>query len=208
MCDFDAARISAQGQRDQRIRSGDRKACCGWYSTSIKGLDPPSRKPQGVRSRRVSDDRRAGRPVGRAACAGRAVILGKSTTSEFGCKAVGDSPLTGNYAPILWNTNKGRRGVKRGAAAFWLRHRAVPYAIGHGWWRLTLRIPASLCGLFRHQGNSGAFPVFPNISHANTWQHVGTAARTPQMRQRIAVIAGFDTGVIRAAFSRADLFRA
>ena len=33
-----------------------------------------------------------------------AIILGKSTTSEFGCKAVGDNPLTG-ITRNPWDTN-------------------------------------------------------------------------------------------------------
>ena len=47
------------------------------------------------------------------------VIIGKTTTSEFGCKAVGDSPLTGitrnpwNLAKNAWRLERGRSGQRR-----------------------------------------------------------------------------------------------
>ena len=52
--------------------------------------------------------------VERARKAG-AVVIGKTTTSEFGCKPVGDSPLTG-ITRNPWNTDKTPGGSKIGRA--------------------------------------------------------------------------------------------
>ena len=57
-----------------------------------------------------------------------AVLLGKSTTSEFGCKAVGDSPLTG-ITRNPWNTDLTPGGSSCGAAAM-VSAGIVPYALG------------------------------------------------------------------------------
>jgi aspartyl-tRNA(Asn)/glutamyl-tRNA(Gln) amidotransferase subunit A len=57
-----------------------------------------------------------------------AVLLGKSTTSEFGCKAVGDSPLTG-ITRNPWNLDLTPGGSSCGAAAM-VAAGIVPYALG------------------------------------------------------------------------------
>ena len=46
----------------------------------------------------------------------RGVIIGKTTTSEFGCKTVGDSPLTG-ITRNPWDLSKTPGGSSAGAAA-------------------------------------------------------------------------------------------
>ena len=53
--------------------------------------------------------------VERAKRAG-AILIGKTTTSEFGCKGVGDSPLTG-ITRNPWNLQKTPGGSSAGAAA-------------------------------------------------------------------------------------------
>ncbi|MEX2036392.1 MAG: amidase, partial [Xanthobacteraceae bacterium] len=52
--------------------------------------------------------------VERAKAAG-GILIGKTTTSEFGCKAVGDSPLTG-VTRNPWNLGKTPGGSSAGAA--------------------------------------------------------------------------------------------
>src|ERR1051326_3033462 len=54
-------------------------------------------------------------PVERAQRAG-GILIGKTTTSEFGCKAVGDSPLTG-ITRNPWNLQKTPGGSSAGAAS-------------------------------------------------------------------------------------------
>ena len=82
--------------------------------------------------------------VERARAAG-AVIIGKTTTSEFGCKGVCDSPLTGVTANP-WNLKRTPGGSSGGAAA---SIAAGVTSIGLGTdGGGSVRIPASFTGLF------------------------------------------------------------
>ena len=56
------------------------------------------------------------------------VIIGKTTTSEFGCKAVGDSPLTG-ITRNPWDLSKTPGGSSAGAAAS-VAAGVTPFALG------------------------------------------------------------------------------
>ena len=102
-----------------------------------------------------------------------AVLLGKSTTSEFGCKAVGDSPLTG-ITRNPWNLDMTTGGSSCGAAAM-VAAGIVPYAIGTDGGG-SIRIPASLTGLFGIKANFGRVPVYP-VSATPTLAHVGPLCR-------------------------------
>ena len=102
-----------------------------------------------------------------------AVLLGKSTTSEFGCKAVGDSPLTG-ITKNPWNLDLTPGGSSCGAAAM-VASGIVPYAIGTDGGG-SIRIPASLTGLFGIKANFGRVPVYP-VSATPTLAHVGPLTR-------------------------------
>ena len=102
-----------------------------------------------------------------------AVLLGKSTTSEFGCKAVGDSPLTG-ITRNPWNLDLTPGGSSCGAAAM-VSAGIVPYAIGTDGGG-SVRIPASLTGLFGIKANFGRVPVYP-VSATPTLAHVGPLTR-------------------------------
>ena len=57
------------------------------------------------------------------------VIIGKTTTSEFGCKAVGDSPLTG-ITRNPWDLAKTPGGSSAGAAAS-VAGGVTPFALGY-----------------------------------------------------------------------------
>ena len=102
-----------------------------------------------------------------------AVLLGKSTTSEFGCKAVGDSPLTG-ITRNPWNLELTPGGSSCGAAAM-VSSGIVPYALGTDGGG-SVRIPASLTGLFGIKANFGRVPVYP-VSATPTLAHVGPLCR-------------------------------
>jgi aspartyl-tRNA(Asn)/glutamyl-tRNA(Gln) amidotransferase subunit A len=111
--------------------------------------------------------------VERAKRAG-AIIIGKTTTSEFGCKAVGDSPLTG-VTRNPWNLQKTPGGSSAGAAAS-VAAGITPLALatdGGG----SLRIPGCLTGLAAIKGQFGRIPVWP-VSATTTLSHVGPMART------------------------------
>lgn len=187
--DFEAARISAR-MTDQRIYRGERIGVLDGIPTSIKDLIAVKEMPQRFGSRAIS-----GAPVAadapsveRLRKAG-AVILGKSTTSEFGCKAVGDSPLTG-ITRNPWNTEKTPGGSSCGAAAM-VAAGLVPYAIGTDGGG-SIRIPAALCGLFGIKAQFGRVPVFPT-SATPTLAHVGPLTRNVEDAATVlSVIAGYD----------------
>ena len=115
------------------------------------------------------------------------VILGKSTTSEFGCKAVGDSPLTG-ITRNPWNPDCTPGGSSAGAAAL-VASGISPVSIGTDGGG-SIRIPAALSGLYGIKAQFGRVPVYPT-SATPTLAHVGPLARTVEdAALMLSVIAG------------------
>jgi len=118
-----------------------------------------------------------------------ACIIGKTTTSEFGCKAVGDCPLTG-ATRNPWNPAKTPGGSSAGAVAS-VAAGVTPFAIGTDGGG-SIRIPASLTGVFAIKPQFGRIPVFP-VTAAPTLQHVGIAARTVRdAALLLGAVAGHD----------------
>lgn len=103
-----------------------------------------------------------------------AIILGKTTTPEFGWKGVTDSPLTG-ITRNPWKLSTTPGGSSGGASA----------AIAAGMGQLglgtdgggSIRIPASLAGIVGIKANFGRVPAYPP-SFFGTVAHVGPMART------------------------------
>jgi aspartyl-tRNA(Asn)/glutamyl-tRNA(Gln) amidotransferase subunit A len=101
-----------------------------------------------------------------------AVLVGKTTTPEFGWKGVTDGPLTG-VTRNPWDTSKTAGGSSGGAAA------AV--ATGMGTISLgtdgggSIRIPASFSGVFGLKPTYGLVPLYP-ASPFGTLSHVGPLA--------------------------------
>lgn len=102
------------------------------------------------------------------------ILIGKTTTSEFGCKPVGDSPLTG-VTRNPWNLDKTPGGSSAGAAAS-VAAGITPLALGTDGGG-SIRIPSSFTGLFGLKGHFGRVPVWPT-SATPTLAHVGPMART------------------------------
>jgi aspartyl-tRNA(Asn)/glutamyl-tRNA(Gln) amidotransferase subunit A len=127
--------------------------------------------------------------VERAKRAG-AIVIGKTTTSEFGCKAVGDSPLTG-ITRNPWNLAKTPGGSSAGAAAS-VAAGITPIALGTDGGG-SLRIPGSLTGLAAIKGQFGRIPVWP-VSATTTLSHVGPMARTVEDAALLFMAcAGYDS---------------
>jgi len=101
-------------------------------------------------------------------------VIGKTTTSEFGCKGVGDSPLTG-ITRNPWNLAKTPGGSSAGAAAS-VAAGITPFALGTDGGG-SVRIPGCLTGLAAIKGQFGRIPVWP-VSATTTLAHVGPMART------------------------------
>ncbi len=187
--DFDGALTQAQAA-EARLMRGERLGDLDGIPTSIKDLIAVAGMPQRSGSVATADVLvTADAPsVGRLRQAG-AVILGKSTTSEFGCKAVGDSPLTG-ITRNPWDPTRTPGGSSCGAAAM-VAAGLVPYAIGTDGGG-SVRIPAALCGLFGIKAQFSRVAIFPT-SATPTLAHVGPLARNAEDAGIVlSVISGFD----------------
>src|SRR5499427_6987936 len=103
-----------------------------------------------------------------------AVILGKTTTPEFGWKGVTDSPLTG-ITRNPWNPQKTPGGSSGGAAAA-VAAGMGPLAVGTDGGG-SIRIPCSFTGLFGIKPSFGRVPAWP-LSPFGTVAHVGPITRT------------------------------
>ena len=104
----------------------------------------------------------------------RAVLLGKTTTPEFGWKAVTDGPLTG-ITRNPWNVAKTPGGSSGGAAAA-VAAGMGPLAIGTDG-AGSIRIPAAFTGIFGLKPSFGRVPAWP-LSLFGTVSHVGPMTRT------------------------------
>jgi aspartyl-tRNA(Asn)/glutamyl-tRNA(Gln) amidotransferase subunit A len=118
-----------------------------------------------------------------------AVILGKTTSPEFGWKALGDSPLTG-ITRNPWKTDRTPGGSSAGAA--------VAAASGMGALHIgtdgggSIRIPASFCGIFGLKPTYGRVPQFPPSPFAVV-SHAGPMTRTVgDAALMLTVLAGAD----------------
>jgi aspartyl-tRNA(Asn)/glutamyl-tRNA(Gln) amidotransferase subunit A len=126
--------------------------------------------------------------VERAKAAG-AILIGKTTTSEFGCKPVGDSPLTG-ITRNPWNLEKTPGGSSAGAAAS-VAAGITPFALGTDGGG-SVRIPCGFTGLAGIKAHFGRVPVWP-ASATPTLAHVGAIARNVgDAALLIAAIGGYD----------------
>lgn len=172
--DIEGARQGALAAQDRQMQ-GARLSPLDGIPTSIKDLIAQRDLPQRFGSRTTSDIPSGddAPSVARLRAAG-AVLLGKSNTSEFGCKAVGDCPLTG-ITRNPWNTDLTPGGSSCGAGAM-VAAGLVPYALGTDGGG-SIRIPAALCGLFGIKGQFGRVPVYP-VSATPTLAHVGPLSRT------------------------------
>ncbi|GAA1195536.1 amidase [Streptomyces hebeiensis] len=102
-----------------------------------------------------------------------AVLVGKTTTPEFGWKGVTDSPLDGvTRNPYdLSRTSGGSSGGSAAAVALG----AAPLSIGTDGGG-SVRIPASFCGIFGLKPTYGRVPLYPS-SPFGTLAHAGPMTR-------------------------------
>ncbi len=103
-----------------------------------------------------------------------AVLVGKTTTPEFGWKGVTDSPLTG-ITRNPWNPQKTPGGSSGGAVAA-VAAGMAPLAVGTDGGG-SIRIPCSFTGLFGLKPSFGRVPAWP-LSPFGTVAHVGPIARS------------------------------
>lgn len=103
-----------------------------------------------------------------------AVLIGKTTTPEFGWKGVTDSPLTG-ITRNPWNPSTTPGGSSGGSAAA-LAARFAPLALGTDGGG-SIRMPAHFTATFGLKPSFGRVPAWP-LSLFGTLAHVGPMART------------------------------
>src|SRR5579863_10525706 len=103
-----------------------------------------------------------------------AIILGKTTTSEFGWTGVSHSPLTGiTHNPWKYGYNAGASSAGAGAAAaagFGPLHQGSD---GAG----SIRMPSHFCGVFGLKPTFGRVPYYP-VSTGDFTSHMGPMTRT------------------------------
>src|SRR5712671_13440 len=87
-----------------------------------------------------------------------AVILGKTTTPEFGWKAIGDSPLTG-ITRNPWNPERTPGGSSAGAAAACAAGIGPLHVGSDG--AGSIRIPSAFTGIFGIKPTFGRVPAYP-----------------------------------------------
>src|SRR5665213_2818318 len=103
-----------------------------------------------------------------------AVLIGKTTTPEYGWKGSTDSPLTG-ITRNPWNRNKTPGGSSGGSSAA-LAARFAPLALGTDGGG-SIRIPASFTNAYGLKPSFGRVPAYP-LSPFGTVAHVGPMTRT------------------------------
>ncbi len=188
---LDPADVMAQARAlDDRIAKSEDPGPLAGLPVPIKDLIAMRGAPTAFGSRLMAGNViDADAPATARIRAAGAVMLGKSTTSEFGCKAVGDSPLTG-ITRNPWNPDVTPGGSSAGAGAL-AAAGIVPVTIGTDGGG-SVRIPASLCGLFGMKGHFGRVPVWP-VSATATLAHVGPLSRDVRdSALMMNVISGFD----------------
>jgi len=103
-----------------------------------------------------------------------AVLIGKTTTPEFGWKGTNDAPLTG-VTRNPWDLDKTPGGSSGGAGAA-LAAGFCPLAIGTDAGG-SIRIPASFSGVFGLKPTGGLVAMWP-ASPFGTLAHLGPMSRT------------------------------
>lgn len=182
--------LAAANRADQCLSKGGQMGPLHGLPISVKDLIAVGRVRQTFGSRVMAHHiAQSDAPaVARVRAAG-ACIVGTTTTSEFGCKAVGDSPLTG-VTRNPWNTDKTPGGSSCGAAAS-VAAGVTPFALGTDGGG-SIREPSSFTGLFGIKAQFGRVPVFP-ASATPTLAHVGPLARTVRdAALLLGAISGYD----------------
>ncbi len=118
-----------------------------------------------------------------------AVLIGKTTTPEFGWKGVTDSPLTG-ITRNPWNPAM-TPGGSSGGAAVQVACGMGPIGIGTDGGG-SIRIPSSFTGVFGFKPSYGRVPAWP-ASQVGTLAHAGPMTRSVlDAALAMAVISGWD----------------
>jgi aspartyl-tRNA(Asn)/glutamyl-tRNA(Gln) amidotransferase subunit A len=151
--------LAAARASEERWRRGEPAGLVDGVPTSVKDVILMKGHPTRRGSRTTSETPEAeDAPITARLREHGAVFIGKTTAPEFGWKGVGDSPLTG-ITRNPWNLGKTPGGSSAGAAS--------SIAVGMGALAIgsdgggSIRIPASLTGVFGHKPTVGRVPYYP-----------------------------------------------
>jgi Asp-tRNA(Asn)/Glu-tRNA(Gln) amidotransferase A subunit family amidase len=170
----DTARQAAQAA-ERAVMHGDRLGPLHGVPVSIKDLVIT----KDVRTMRGSklyehDVPTEDAPVVERLKAAGAIILGKTTTPEFGFKGVTDSLVTG-ISRNPWNLDRTPGGSSGGAGSA-VATGMGPLAVGTDGGG-SIRIPSSFCGIYGLKPHVGRVPVYP-ASATGDLSHAGPMTRT------------------------------
>jgi aspartyl-tRNA(Asn)/glutamyl-tRNA(Gln) amidotransferase subunit A len=172
------------------LMRGDALGALHGLPFSVKDLISVEGLPYTFGSRAMADNiGKVDAPSVERARAAGAILIGKTTTSEFGCKPVGDSPLTGvTRNPIDLKLTPG--GSSAGGAAS-VAAGITPFALGTDGGG-SIRIPAAFTGTFGFKANFGRVPVWPAAA-TPTLAHVCPLAHNIRdAALLLQAVAGYD----------------
>ncbi len=184
------AAMDAAKEAEAAVMNGDTLGALHGIPVSVKDLIAVADTPFAFGSKTMDGNiAPTDAPAVERVRAAGAVVIGKTTTSEFGCKPVGDSPLTG-ITRNPWNTDKTPGGSSAGAAAS-VAAGVTPFALGTDGGG-SIRIPSAFTGLAGIKGSFARVPVWPT-SATPTLAHVGPLARNVRDAAMLfTAIAGYD----------------
>lgn len=117
------------------------------------------------------------------------IMVGKTTSPEFGWKALGDSPLTG-ITRNPWDLSLTTGGSSAGAAAAAATGLAPLHQGSDG--AGSIRIPAAFCGVYGLKPSYGRVPMWP-VSNDDYASHMGPITGTvADAALMLSVMAGPD----------------
>ena len=163
--------LGAARASESRWRSGAPRSAIDGVPTSIKDLILTRGWPtlRGSRTIDANQSWDVDAPASARLREAGAVLLGKTCTPEFGCKAETNSPLTG-LTRNPWKLHKTPGGSSGGAAAAVATGQG-PLALGTDG-AGSVRIPAAFCGTFGLKPSFGRVPAYP-LSPFGTVAHLG-----------------------------------
>lgn len=189
-CILEESAMCAAREIERKVMAGEGAGTLLGLPISVKDLIAVAGAPLCFGSKAMADNTSSvnAPSVQRVLDAG-AIIIGKTTTSEFGCKPVGDSPLSG-ITRNPWDTKFTPGGSSAGAAAS-VAAGVTPFALGTDGGG-SIRIPAAFCGLTGLKAQFGRIPVWP-ASSTPTLAHVGPLAKnSADIALLFSAIAGYD----------------
>ncbi|HEU5320801.1 MAG TPA: amidase [Methylomirabilota bacterium] len=128
-------------------------------------------------------------PVVRRLHAAGGIMIGKTTTPEFGWKAIGDSPLTG-ITRNPWNPGMTTGGSSAGAGAAAAAGLGALHQGSDG--AGSIRIPSAFCGVYGLKPSYGRVASWP-LANNDYVSHPGPMTRTvADAALMLSVIAGPD----------------